>query len=129
MKSNLFIFAVLLVAVSVFAGEGTEIVQPVALEGTVAITVEKREIVIENLPLTLGQEEVRAYILEDLKKQLVTLEEETMASVEDSLSGKATDLAYSYRCHVHHGVSGDITGCGGTPYDCLCVVVVAPPYY
>ncbi len=128
MKSNLFFFAALLVAVSVFAGGATEIVEPVALEGTVAITIEKREIVIENLPLTLGQKEVRVYILEDLKKQLATLEEKIMANVEDSLSGIATEMAYSYRCHIFHGPYGNITGCGGTPYDCLCVVVTAPPY-
>ena len=74
-------------------------------------------------------QKVRVYILEDLKKQLATLEEKIMANVEDSLSGIATEMAYSYRCHIFHGPYGNITGCGGTPYDCLCVVVTAPPNY
>ena len=128
MKLNLVFFAALFVAVSVFAGSATEIAQPADLEGTIAITVEKREIVIENLPLTLGQKEARAYILEDLKKQLATLDEEIIANVDDSLSGKSTEMAYSYRCHIHHDAYGNITGCGGSAYDCLCVVVIAPPY-
>lgn len=97
------------------------------LESTMAFTLSESRFVVENVPVTATRKEAVDFVTAALDEQFAELRKDFLGKVESALEQGETERAQYARCHVQYDVNGNVTFCGGNPYDCLCVWVFAPP--